>query len=270
MSNSRKILIQLREACNIPQILEKAPNTNITIGWTLYNKKRPEISNTKLSKLIKQKINPIYNQNIYIEIPQFINKIEGYLYISLNSNQSNENLIEVYIPLNFVANFYPIHFCLKNENLENDSKILLFFSLTLFDVYDKKFNESLIEVEMGDFFFEPILLENFPFSICVNSSDFNKIEYIIYDVNTNENLNGLIIDFVEKQNPSWISYNCFFLENSFKFAFSILKSFLTHSKNLKIKIYSTDYSLVKEKSAFLQTPVAFCENIDNLCRSLFL
>ena len=301
--NSRKFLIQLREASNIPQLLSNAPSTNITIGWTLYNKKRPEPSKTKLSKIIKEKRNPIYNENIYIEVPQFIDKIEGFIYLCLNSNQSNTNLIEIYIPLNFIPNFYPIHFCIKNDflknelNFENESKndfskkgvnfrnganvgfledfgsknnIELFFSVVLFDIYNKKFNESLIEIEMSDFFFEPILLENFPFSICVNSSKNNKIDYIEYLINKNENINSLIIDFIEKKNPSWISYNCFFLEKTFKFNFSILKSFLNNSKDLKITIYSTDYNKIKKKSAFLKTPIANFENIDNLCKSLFL
>ncbi len=144
---------------------DKLPNSNVSFGWTLFKNKLPENDHLFITKTKNESISPCFNETKKIEIPELYKK-EGFFYISLNAQWDENSQFEYYIPLNFLPPFHPIHFRLKkNINL----KTILTFSLTLFNLYQKSFNDDLIEIAFKNLKIQPFMCFKSPLTFCITN-----------------------------------------------------------------------------------------------------
>lgn len=82
------------------------PQVAVEVGWTEYRETLPEESRIYSTKIVNSR-HPEWNQTILITNPSHLEKIKGFLMLTMKDNHNLEDLVRVHVPLESMGLFIP-------------------------------------------------------------------------------------------------------------------------------------------------------------------
>lgn len=183
------------------------PSTFVECGWSIYDQRQPDQNQLKLSKIINEDRNPIFNEQFIINGPTTLHGRDGYIYMCLQNKDSFEPILTTYIPLVPMTPFQPYHFQLESGKRQEDPKGILIFSIIVEEIHAESFLDTYLNIMIYDLPIEPMPFRVSSIYLIMTSDGLtpNSIPYIKHNIHSVRNISQSIIEYVMQGDKIWVS-----------------------------------------------------------------